>query len=152
MFTFLNAIPPSFDWSKRLEYNWYSVEALEKLRRKVGPSLPYEPVALVAAQMHCVDARWTRCSLSECYFSGDGKSALIYLASIAREGTITLVVCPTNFRLLSHEYKSEYFEFVRHVRLMLKLSMDRAACIATKLTANYFSLKGTLSLTDAKGC
>ena len=28
---------------------------------------------------------------------GDGKSALIYLASIAQKGTITLVVCPTNF-------------------------------------------------------
>ncbi|KIM82710.1 hypothetical protein PILCRDRAFT_7622 [Piloderma croceum F 1598] len=29
--------------------------------------------------------------------TGDGKSTLIYLASIAWKGMITLVVCPTNF-------------------------------------------------------
>ena len=39
----MSAVPPPFNWSKRLEYNWYSVEGLEKLRRLVGPSLPYEP-------------------------------------------------------------------------------------------------------------
>jgi len=70
------------------------MEGLEKLRCAVGPSLPYTPYPF---QLECaarmLDGQDVLCLTA----TGGGKSALIYLASIAQKGTITLVVCPTNF-------------------------------------------------------
>lgn len=90
----MSSIPPHYDWSKRLDYTWYSTDGIEKLRRLVTPSLPFEPAPF---QLECtariLDGQDVLCTSA----TGDGKSALIYLASLARKGTITLVVCPTNF-------------------------------------------------------
>jgi len=89
----MSVIPPPFDWST-LQYNWYSIEGIDKLRRTVTPFLPYNPNPF---QLKCT-ARMLNGQDVLCLCStGGGKSALIYLASIARKGTITLVVCPTNF-------------------------------------------------------
>jgi len=89
----MSVIPPPFDWST-LQYNWYSIEGIDKLRRTVTPFLPYDPDPF---QLKCT-ARMLNGQDVLCLCStGGGKSALIYLASIARKGTITLVVCPTNF-------------------------------------------------------
>ena len=90
----MSAIPPAFDWSTRLQYNWYSVEGLDKLRHTVGPLLPYEPYSF---QLKCTARVLNGQDVLCLSATGDGKSALLYLASIARQGTITLVVCPTNF-------------------------------------------------------
>lgn len=90
----MSAVPPASNWSKRLEYNWYSVEGLEKLRRLAGPPSPYEPDRF---QLGCTARIMNGQDVLCVSATGDGKLALIYLASIARKGTITLVVCPTNF-------------------------------------------------------
>ena len=90
----MSTIPPPFDWSKRLEYNWCTVEGIEKLWRLIGPSLPYDPALF---QLGCT-ARMMKGQDVLCLSAtGDSKSTLIYLASIARKGTIILVVYPTNF-------------------------------------------------------
>jgi superfamily II DNA helicase RecQ len=90
----MSTILPPFDWSKRLKYNWYSVEGIEKLRHLMGPSLPYNPDRFqLGCTTRMMDGQDVLCLSA----TGDGKSALIYLASIARKGTITLVICPTNF-------------------------------------------------------
>ena len=90
----MSSIVPPFDWSKRLQYNWYSVEGIEKLRRLVGPSLSYDPdIFQLGCTARIMNGQDVLCLST----TGDGKSALIYLAAIARKGTITLVVCPTNF-------------------------------------------------------
>lgn len=68
----MSAVPPAFDWSKRLEYNWYSVEDLEKLRRLVGPSLPYEPDEFqLGCTARIVNGQNVLCVSA----TGDGKSA-----------------------------------------------------------------------------
>jgi superfamily II RNA helicase len=90
----MSELPPPFDWSKRLQYNWYSERGLETFAHEVGPSLPFK---LDRFQLECtariMDGQDVLCLSA----TGDGKSALMYLASIARKGTITLAVCPTNF-------------------------------------------------------
>jgi len=90
----MSEIPPPFDWSTRLQYNWYSVEGVEKLRCTVAPSLLYDPDPF---QLKCTARVLNGQDVLCVSATGSGKSALIYLASIARKGTITLVVCPTNF-------------------------------------------------------
>ena len=90
----MSSIPPPFDWSRRLKYNWCTIEGIEKLRRLVGPSLPYDPAPF---QLGCTARMMNGQDVLCLSATGDGKSALIYFASIARKGTITLVVCPTNF-------------------------------------------------------
>jgi len=73
--------------------------------------------------------------------TGDGKSALIYLASIARKGTITLVVCPTNFlesdlvRLTNYLYKFSYFLAKLQVSSLQKKGVSAQAINAETLTA-----------------
>ena len=90
----MSEVPPPFDWSTRLQYNWYSVEGLEKLRRTVVPSLPYDPDPF---QLKCTARMLNGQDVLCLSATGSGKSALLYLVSIARKGTITLVVCLTNF-------------------------------------------------------
>ena len=90
----MSSITPPFDWSKQLQYNWYSVEGIEKLWRLVGPSLSYDPdIFQLGCTARILNGQDVLCLST----TGDGKSALIYLAAIAQKGTITLVVCPTNF-------------------------------------------------------
>jgi superfamily II DNA or RNA helicase len=73
--------------------------------------------------------------------TGDGKSALIYLASIARKGTITLVVCPTNFlesdlvRLTNYLYKFSYFLAKLQVSSLQKKGVSAQAINAETLAA-----------------
>ena len=90
----MSEIWPPFNWSTWLQYNWYSAEGLEKLRCTVGPSLPYTPYPF---QFKCAARILDRQDVLCLTATGGGKSALIYLASIARKGMITLVICPTNF-------------------------------------------------------
>ena len=87
----MSSIPPPFDWSKLLKYNWCTVEGMEKLWRLVDPSLPYD---LAPFQLGCTARMMNGQDVLCLSATGDGKSALIYLTSIARKGTITLVVCP----------------------------------------------------------
>ena len=81
-------------WSKYFEYNWFFEEEIQKLHCLVRSSLPYN---LHHFQLTCtvriLDGQDVLCLSA----TGDGKFALMYLPSIARKGTITLVVCPTNF-------------------------------------------------------
>jgi hypothetical protein len=95
-YVLMPTIPPPFNWSKRLEYNWCSVDVkgIEKLRRLVGPFLSYTPNKF---QLGCTARIMNGQVVLSLSTTGDGKSALIYLPSIARKGTITLVICPTNF-------------------------------------------------------
>ena len=90
----MSEIQPPFNWSTQLQYNWYSAEGLKKLRCAVGLSLPYTPYPF---QLECAARMLDRQDVLCLTATGGGKSALIYLASIARKGTITLVVSPTNF-------------------------------------------------------
>jgi len=87
----MSSIPPPFDWSKLLKYNWCTVEGMEKLRRLIGPSLPYNPAPF---QLGCTARMMNGQDVLCLSATGDGKSALIYLASIAQKGMITFVVCP----------------------------------------------------------
>ena len=68
----MSAIPPPFNWSKRLEYNWYSMEGIEKLR----PSLPYDPDSF---QLRCTARIMNGQDVLCLSATGDGKLALIYL-------------------------------------------------------------------------
>ena len=76
----MSLIPPPFDWSKRLAYDWTTQEGLNKLGETVRPSLPFDPThfqlycsacILVGKVVFCVPA------------NGDGKSALIYIPILA---------------------------------------------------------------------
>jgi hypothetical protein len=72
----------------------YSIEGIEKLWRLVGPSLSYTPNKF---KLRCMARIMNGQDVLCLSATGDGKSALIYLPSIAQKGTITLVICPTNF-------------------------------------------------------
>ena len=73
--------------------------------------------------------------------TGDSKSALIYLASIARKGTITLVVCPTNFlesdlvHLTNYLCKLSYFLAKFQVNSLQKKGVSAQAINAETLIA-----------------
>lgn len=90
----MSSIPPPFDWSQRLTEDWFSEGGIQKLRRIVRPSLPFDPyrfqLDLTARILDGQDV------LLICA-TGGGKSALVYLTAIARKGAITLMICPTNF-------------------------------------------------------
>ncbi|KAI0077319.1 hypothetical protein K474DRAFT_1752134 [Panus rudis PR-1116 ss-1] len=84
---------PSFDWSKQRDYKWSSDEGIKHLRDITQPFLPYTPSEfqlentarlLLGEDVVCVTA------------TGDGKTALIYLYTIARPGTMSIVISPTN--------------------------------------------------------
>ena len=134
----MSLIPPPFDWSKWLEYNWCTVEGIEKLRRLIGPSLPYNPAPF---QLGCTARMMNGQDVLCLSATGDGKSALIYLASIARKGTITLVVCPTNFLesdlvcITNHLYKLSYFLAKLQVSSLRKKGVSAQAINAETLAA-----------------
>jgi len=73
--------------------------------------------------------------------TGDGISALIYLASIAWKGTITLIVCPTNFLesdlvcLTNYLCKLSYFLAKFQVNSLQKKGVSAQAINAETLTA-----------------
>jgi superfamily II DNA helicase RecQ len=90
----MSALPPPFDWSKRLQYDWTSQEGLNKLKGIVRPWLKYDPRhfqlydsgrILNGTDIFCISA------------TGDGKSALIYIPALARPEMTTIVIEPTNF-------------------------------------------------------
>jgi len=89
----MSEIPPPFDWSKGLEYTWFSEQGIDQFRRKAEPSLLYE---IYQWQLECTTRMLDGQDILCVCAMGGGKSALMYLASFARKGTITLVVCPTN--------------------------------------------------------
>lgn len=90
----MTSIPPPFNWDERLQYRWNTEEGINKLRRLVCPSLPFTPAPF---QLECtarmLDGQDVLCLCR----TGGGKSSLIYLPAIARKGTISLGICPTNF-------------------------------------------------------
>jgi len=141
----MSAIPPPFDWSKQLEYNWYSVEGIEKLCLLVSHSLPYDPDPF---QLGCT-VRMTNGQDILCLSAtGDGKSALIYLASIARKGTITLVVCPTNYLENDLVCKFYLFKFeLSHPSTESQVSsMEKKGVLAQAINAE------TLAAANLVGC
>lgn len=88
------SIPPPPDWSKKAPFKWQSPVGLKKLEDLVSPSLPFIPKPW---QLECsarlLDGQDVLCLSA----TGDGKSALMYIPTLARPGTITLVVSPTNY-------------------------------------------------------
>ncbi|KAJ7715202.1 P-loop containing nucleoside triphosphate hydrolase protein [Mycena metata] len=89
-----SSIPPPFDWSTRRESKWFSASGAQRLREKVEPLLDF---TLDTFQVECsarlLDGQDVMCIAS----TGAGKTALIYVPLLAREGTISIVVAPTNF-------------------------------------------------------
>jgi superfamily II DNA helicase RecQ len=134
----MSSIPLPFDWSKWLEYNWCTVEGIERLQRLVGPSLPY---VLAPFQLGCTARMLNGQDVLCLSATGDGKSALIYLAPIAQKGTITLVVCPTNFlesdlvHLTSYLYKLSYLLAKLQVSSLQKKGVSAQAINAETLAA-----------------
>lgn len=89
----MTSIPPPPDLSNH-DFDWLSAEGLEKIADIVAPSLPFVPAPW---QLQC-SARLLNGQDVFCLSAtGDGKSALIYIPALARPGTITLVVSPTNY-------------------------------------------------------
>ncbi|KAK7026540.1 hypothetical protein R3P38DRAFT_2527651, partial [Favolaschia claudopus] len=88
------AVAPPFDWSKRRDYAWFSAEGAQKIRQKVAPFVSF---ALDTFQVECaariLDGQDVLCISA----TGTGKTALIYAPLMTREGTISLVISPTNF-------------------------------------------------------
>jgi len=84
--TVMSTTPPLFDWSKQLEYNWYLFKGIEKLQWLICPSLPYN---LDMIQLGCTARIMNGQDVLCVSATGDGKSALMYLASITQKGTIT---------------------------------------------------------------
>lgn len=87
----MSALPPPFDWSRRLQCDWTSQEGLNKLKDIVGPLLKYDPQLydssriLNGTHVFCISA------------TGDGKLALIFIPTLARPKMITIVIKSTNF-------------------------------------------------------
>ncbi|KZP28196.1 P-loop containing nucleoside triphosphate hydrolase protein, partial [Athelia psychrophila] len=90
----MSTIPPPFNWSERLTDPWHSDEGIEELRQLVRPSLPFDPYPF---QLDCtariLDGQDVLCICE----TGGGKTALVVLPLIARRGTMSLMICPTNF-------------------------------------------------------
>src|ERR1700761_561007 len=88
------SIAPPFDWSKRRDYTWLSAAGTQKLREKVSPLLDFE---LDNFQIECpariLDGQDVLCIIA----TGAGKTALIYVPLMVREGTISIIVSPMNF-------------------------------------------------------
>ncbi|KAJ7259741.1 P-loop containing nucleoside triphosphate hydrolase protein [Mycena rebaudengoi] len=88
-----SVIPPPFDWTTRRDFRWFSSNGLQNLREKVAPLLDFD---LDTFQVECparlLDGQDVLCITA----TGSGKTALIYVPLLAREGTIQIVICPTN--------------------------------------------------------
>jgi ATP-dependent helicase YprA (DUF1998 family) len=76
------------------DYTWLSASGERRLREKVEPLLDFE---LDKFQVQCpariLDGQDVLCIAS----TGSSKSAIIYVPLMVREGTISIVVSPTNF-------------------------------------------------------
>jgi reverse gyrase len=87
-------IPPPFDWSERGDYKWFSASGAQRLKEKVSSVIDFE---LDRFQVECatriLDGQDVLCINR----TGAGKSVLIYAPVLAREGTISVVISPTNF-------------------------------------------------------
>ncbi|KAJ7090180.1 P-loop containing nucleoside triphosphate hydrolase protein, partial [Mycena belliarum] len=87
-------IPPPFDWSTRSANPWYTQSGVQKIKEKSAPVLGFE---LDKFQAECpariLDGQDVFCI----HRTGAGKSTLISVPVIVREGTISVVVAPTNF-------------------------------------------------------
>ena len=87
-------IPPPFDWSTRHANPWFTPSGIGKIKEKAPPVLGFE---LDKFQAECpariLDGQDVFCINR----TGAGKSTLISIPVIMREGTISVVVAPTNF-------------------------------------------------------
>ncbi|KAF8231491.1 hypothetical protein L208DRAFT_1277116 [Tricholoma matsutake] len=90
----MSPVARPFDWSCRPEKAWSSLPGLQLIWARVQPSINFEPDAY---QLECTAKILNGCDIFCISMTGDGKSALIYMPVLVREGTITLVVSPTNF-------------------------------------------------------
>ena len=72
----MSSIPLPFNWSKQLEYNWCTVEGIEKLWHLVGPYLPYAPSLF---QLRCTARMMNGWDIHCLSATGDSKSALIHI-------------------------------------------------------------------------
>ena len=129
----MSLIAPPFDWFKWLQYNWYSVEGSEKLQQLVGPLPSYIPdIFQLGCTARIVNGQDVLCLST----TGDGKSALIYLAAIAQKGTITLVVCPTNFLKSNLVFLIQIYHviYLSHVELQV-LSLQNTSVPAQAINA-----------------
>lgn len=87
-------IPPPFDWSQQLKYNWTSVEGQLLLRDTARPSLKFDPNPY---QLDCPGRILNGQDVLCLSATGTGKSALIYITILGRRGVIMIVISPTNF-------------------------------------------------------
>ncbi len=87
----LNSTQP--DWADNYNFDWTSPTGLTRLEELLRPQLPYKPAPhqlvstakiLVGQHVMCI---WA---------TGEGKSSVFYLHALARRGTLTIVVSPTN--------------------------------------------------------
>ena len=89
----MSTLPPPFDWSKRLQFDWTSQEGLEKLGEIVGPAIHYEPHHFQLFDSGCILNGVDVFCITR---TGGGKSALILFPALARKEMINIVIEPTN--------------------------------------------------------
>jgi hypothetical protein len=90
----MSGVSPPFDWSRRPEKAWFSPMGLWEIQDRLRPSIDFEPDEY---QLNCTAKILMGCDVFCISATGDGKSSLIYMPALIREGTMTLVVSPTNF-------------------------------------------------------
>ncbi|CAK5263211.1 unnamed protein product [Mycena citricolor] len=89
-----SSIPPAFDWRTRHAFRWFEADqGFPKLRSRVRQFVDFE---LDNFQVECaarlLDGQDVLCINA----TGAGKSALIYIPLMVRDGTMSIVVSPTN--------------------------------------------------------
>ena|ERR1700683_2320221 len=89
----MSTLPPPFDWSKRLQYNWTSQDGLKRLSNTVRPSINYEPHHFQLFDSGCILNGTDVFCITR---TGGGKSALILFPALARKEMINIVIEPTN--------------------------------------------------------
>ncbi|KAJ7201810.1 P-loop containing nucleoside triphosphate hydrolase protein [Mycena pura] len=126
------AIAPPFDWSKRRDYTWLSAAGTQKLREKVSPLLDFE---LDNFQIECpaqiLDGQDVLCIIA----TGAGKTALIYVPLMVREGTISIVVSPTNFLQRDMVRQLNYFVASMRKKGLSSIAINSDTITATALVS-----------------
>jgi hypothetical protein len=89
----MSTLPPPFDCSKRLQFNWTSQEGLERLGEIVGPAIHYKPHNFQLFDSCCILNDVNVFFITR---MGGGKSALILFPALARKEMINIAIEPTN--------------------------------------------------------
>jgi superfamily II DNA/RNA helicase len=90
----MSTIPPPYDWSKRVLEDWTSQGGLESIRQAVKKNVNFEPDPF---QLKGAARILQGQDVFVISATGDGKSAMIFIPPMVREGTISMVISPTNY-------------------------------------------------------